>query len=219
CRLATGIDAVLAACNARLDQDRAKCRQDHPNDPTGLDQCIDQAQLLAFQCRDQAREDAAPALSACRATFRACAGACPPPDPPSPVTDPIACRIRAKADLKLCKATCCEDFQQARDACHDKDHACIEGCPENRQTCRRPFVDQLNADIASCNAARDSKIENCHALYPKPDQAALLDQRTDNAQADAFECRDAARERQRPNFANCRAAFRDCVQGCPAPQP
>jgi hypothetical protein len=219
CRLATGIDAHLAACNDRLAQDRQRCRDTYPNDPDGLDRCIDEAQLVAFQCRDQAREDAAPALAICRDTFRSCAKACPPPDPPSPVTDPIACRIQAKTDFKTCRANCREDFQVAKDACHNKDHACVEQCRADRQTCRQPWVDQLNSDIAACNATRDSKIQTCHDLYPNPEQATLLDQCIDNAQADAFECRDAARERARPHFEDCRAAFQSCVQECPPPPP
>ena len=48
------------------------------------------------------------------------------------------------------------------------------------------------------------------ASYPSFNSNALLI---------AFECRDAARERQRPSFDACRASFRDCVRACPAPQP
>ena len=43
--------------------------------------------------------------------------------------------------------------------------------------------------------------------------SAMLD-----AQADAFECRDAAREREQPGFAGCRTSFRSCVRGCSPPQ-
>jgi hypothetical protein len=218
CRAATGIDIRLAACDTQLEHDRMQCRQDHPNDPAGLDQCIDQAQLVAFQCRDQAREDLGPQLKQCRAAFRTCATACPPPDPPSPVTDPAACKMQAKDDFKACRASCREDLQVAKDACANKDHACVEQCRADRQTCRQPFVDQLNADIAQCNSTRDAAIQNCHDLYPNPDQADLLDQCIDNAQADAFECRDAAREKERPHFEDCRMAFNGCVQACPAPQ-
>jgi hypothetical protein len=219
CRLATGIYARLAACNDQLAQDRMTCRQNHQNDPEGLDQCIDQAQLVAFQCRDQAREDLAPQLQACRDAFRACAKACPPPDPPTVVTDPAACKRQAKVDFKACRASCREDFQVAKDACANKDHACVEQCRADRGTCRQPFEDQLNSDIAACNSTRDAAIANCHSLYPNPDQAMLLDECIDNAQADAFECRDAAREKERPHFEDCRVAFQQCVQGCPPPPP
>ena len=43
--------------------------------------CIEQARVVAFQCRDQAREDAKPGFAACRAGFKTCVQACPPASP------------------------------------------------------------------------------------------------------------------------------------------
>jgi hypothetical protein len=73
--------------------------------------------VVAFQCRDAARERARPALKACRAQFRACAEACPPPNPPSEAIDPFQCKRDAKAAYRACRATCVEDFQFQKDVC------------------------------------------------------------------------------------------------------
>lgn len=58
------LDAAIAACNAARDQAIANCGGD--------DGCIDQAQVVAFICRDDAREAARPGFHACRDAFRAC---------------------------------------------------------------------------------------------------------------------------------------------------
>src|SRR5262245_47282006 len=109
CRLASGIDAALAACDATLRAAKERCRTNNAAGSPELDQCIDQAQVVAFQCRDAARERARPALRTCRAQFRACAQACPPPSPPSEVTDPAQCKRDAKAAYRGCRAACVED--------------------------------------------------------------------------------------------------------------
>ncbi len=74
----------------------------------------------------------------------------------------------------------------------------------------------LAADIAACNATRETAIQNCRDLYPNDPVA--LDQCIDNAQVEAFQCRDTAREARRPDIENCRALFRACAQACPPPQ-
>src|SRR5262245_27130199 len=55
CRDATGIDDALAACDATLAAAKQACR-DHNPPGTDRDQCIDQAQVVGFQCRDDARD-------------------------------------------------------------------------------------------------------------------------------------------------------------------
>jgi hypothetical protein len=213
CRLATGIDDAFAACQATLDQAKQNCRNTHPAGSSELDACIDQAQVVAFQCRDSAREKARPALRACRAAFRECATSCPPAGPSAPPIDVTACRIQAKQDYRACKASCTEDFQVAKDACRNRDHACVEGCRSARETCDDPIRTRLDAAVAQCNAARDVAIQNCgDAFSPGSPE---LDQCIDNAQVDAFRCRDAAREQARPGFAGCRTNFINCVRGCP----
>ncbi len=243
CRLATGFDAAIDSCNADLDAAKEQCRNDHPGAANydARDACIDQAQVVAFQCRDQARENAKPALKVCRANFVTCAKACPPAPEGAPA-DPVQCKIDAKTQYKSDKAGCVEDFQVQKDACRNKDHLCVEQCRSNRADCRAPVQQQLDQDIQACNqkkcvggtndGANCSDISecpgatkcqrpaftNCDNLYgpnsPNPDPDNF-DQCIDNAQVDAFECRDAAHEAAHPGFEQCRQDFQSCVQACP----
>jgi hypothetical protein len=226
CRQATGFDAAIDACNDALEDAKQDCR-DNPSNPPGSDSrdaCIDAAQVIAFQCRDQAREIAKPALKACRKAFALCAQACPPPDPPSSV-NPSQCKVDAKTVYVACKNACIEEFQVNKDACRNRDHVCVEGCREDREVCRAPVEDQLASDIAACNLTlhgdgtpeNPGAIETCKSLYAEGDP--LRDQCIDNAQVDAFQCRDQAREDARPGFLTCRQNFRSCVEGCPPATP
>jgi hypothetical protein len=217
CRLATGIDADFAACRATLQQAKQRCRDTNPAGSVALDQCIDQAQVVAFQCRDAARERARRALKACARAFRGCAQACPPADPNAPPVDVVACKNDARNTFNTCRATCVEDFQVAKDACRNRDHACVEQCRANRDACRDPVLAQLESDVARCNADRDHAIQLCRNAYGAGTPA--LDRCIDNAQVDAFRCRDAARERARPQLNSCRAAFVTCVRACPPASP
>jgi hypothetical protein len=222
CRVATGFDAAIDACNDDLEDAKQECR-DNPNNPPGSgnrDACIDAAQIVAFQCRDAAREEGKPKLKLCRKAFALCAQACPPPDPPSSV-NPSQCKVDAKNVYVACKNTCIEEFQINKDACRNRDHTCVEGCRENREACRAPVEDELASDIAACNLTlhgdgtleNPGAIETCKSLYAEgtPER----DQCIDNAQVDAFQCRDQAREDARPGFQACRDDFRTCAQGCP----
>ena len=210
CREATGIDQAFAACAATLESAKQNSRNRFPAGSEGRDNCIDQAQVVAFQCRDAVREQYGPALKQCRRDFRTCARACGPPSVP---VDAAQCKQAAKDAFRTCQANCREDFQVAVDGCLNRDHACVEQCREDRQTCRQPIQSQLDSDVAACNARRDSDIDNCKNLYA--DGTPQRDQCIDNAQVTAFECRDQARENARPGFQTCRARFRDCVQACP----
>ena len=217
CVLATSLDEDLTACRDTLRQAKQDCRDAHVNDPDGLDKCIDEAQVVAFLCRKAARTKAKPALAACRAGFRACAKACPPPPAGQPPVDPLQCKIDARNAYLACKADCREQFQTQKDLCLNRDHACVEGCRAQRDACRQPIEDQLDADIASCNATRDSGIQDCKNLYPEGDPNR--DICITNVQVDAFECRDQARENAAPGFAQCRTNFQSCATACPPAQP
>jgi hypothetical protein len=72
------LDAAIASCNATKASEVAACKNNFPEGPD-RDACILDALVKAFQCRDQAREDAKPGFESCRAGFVACAQACPPP--------------------------------------------------------------------------------------------------------------------------------------------
>jgi hypothetical protein len=217
CREATGFDAAIDACNAQLAIDKQACKDAHPADTPERDQCIDQVQVIAFQCRDAAREVAKPLLRACRRTFRACARACAPAEPPIPSSEVRQCKVDAAAAHLACKAECREDFQVAKDACRNRDHACVELCRADRAACKQPFLDQLAAALAGCKATRDAGVLNCQNLFAEgtPER----DQCIDNVQVEAFQCRDQAREDVRPGLHDCRVAFRACVGACPPPPP
>ena len=210
CREATGIDQAFAACEATLESAKQHCRDMFPAGSEDRDHCIDQAQIVAFQCRDAAREQFGPALRQCRRNFRACAFACGPPQQP---VDAAQCKATATQNFRTCKANCREDLQVAVDACLNRDHACVEQCRADRDSCRQPIVDQLNSDIAACNARRDSDIQNCKNLFA--DGTPEQNQCIDNAQVAAFECRDQARENAQPGLEGCRQTFNSCARGCP----
>jgi hypothetical protein len=62
----TGIEDALRGCAADLEDAREICRGLHEPGTPGRDTCVDQAQVVAFQCRDAAKEGARPALKLCR---------------------------------------------------------------------------------------------------------------------------------------------------------
>jgi hypothetical protein len=210
CRLQTGIDAALAQCRNDLHVAKQACRDAHPNDPEGTDECIDQVQVVAYLCRRAARREAKPALAVCRSAFRECARGCQLP-PGEPI-DTVQCKIDAVVAYKLCKATCREAFQTQKDLCLGRDHACVEVCRADRDACRQPIEATLDAAIASCNTTRNDAVDDCKVAYGEgtPEREACIV----NALVDAFQCRDAAREAARPGFAGCRTAFVDCAEGC-----
>jgi hypothetical protein len=213
CVDATNLDEDLATCRDDLRTAKANCRTIHAGDDAAIDSCIDGAQVVAFLCRKQARQDAKPFISACRAGFRACVKACPPA-PSGEVIDPRQCKLDAKDAYLACKADCREGYQIQKDACLHRDHACVENCRAQRDTCRQPFEDALDAAIASCNATRDAAVQDCKNNYPEgdPNRDTCITQ----AQVDGFECRDQAREDARDDFKGCRDAFQTCATGCPA---
>jgi hypothetical protein len=71
----SALDAAVAQCKATLQAAKAACN----GDPT----CIEQVEVVAFQCRDDARDAAKPGFASCRAGFKSCVQACPPPASPS----------------------------------------------------------------------------------------------------------------------------------------
>ena len=217
CRELTGLDAAIATCNATLYAAKQTCRNDNPivGSPE-RDQCIDRAQVEAFQCRDDAREAARPGLRQCKRLSRYCVRSCTPNTERDP--DAIAaCKDDAKLALLDCKAACREDLQVAKDACRNRDHACAEQCRADRDLCKQPYLDQLAADIADCKTTRDGEIQTCKDLYAEgtPERDACIDQ----AQVVAFQCHDLARENARPWLNGCRDNFMTCITECPPATP
>lgn len=203
CIDATGLEAALDVCGDDRETAIANCKALYGPDTPERDQCIDNAQVEAFQCRDLARETYRPAVKLCRKGFTACAKACPPGA--GPVEDPKACKLAAKGTYKTCRTDCREDFQVAKDACFNRDHDCVETCRSQRQTCKDPVLATRDAAIDACNTTRAQAIAACNG-----DDTCI-----DQAQVVAFQCRDQAREDARPGLQACRAAFKTCVTACP----
>ncbi len=222
CRLGTGFDAGIDACNDILESNREACRT---NNPPGADRdrCIDAAQVNAFECRDAVRESTKSLLKDCRKAFRTCAKACPAVDPSTLPVDQKTCVQNAKHDARLCHAGCKEAYQVAKDDCRHRDHDCMETCRATRHGCRQDVhATTLDPALAQCAADREAGIEppdGCKADFPPPrDEAAAIafDQCVDGVQVQAFICRDNAHEAARPGFASCHQQFRSCVQtNCP----
>jgi len=70
-------------CREALIDAKAACGTSCNGDPSCLDPCIDAAQVAAFVCRDDCREEfrlsgGLAAIEACRTTYRECVRSCPP---------------------------------------------------------------------------------------------------------------------------------------------
>src|SRR5262245_37124593 len=157
-------DSAIRACNDQQQSEITNCRSLYGAGTPERDTCIDNAQLAGFQCRDQAREDFKALLTACRKGsaelgiegFRPCVNDCP--DGAGPVEDPKQCKLDASVAYKACGAACREDFQIAKDACRNRDHACVEGCRVVRQTCKDPIQATLDAAIAQCQLTKQGAV-------------------------------------------------------------
>jgi hypothetical protein len=72
----------VGSCNTKRDASiQDDCLVNFPAPGPDQDACIDGYQVVAFQCRDVAREAARPGFAPCRAGFHSCASACPPSTP------------------------------------------------------------------------------------------------------------------------------------------
>jgi hypothetical protein len=222
CRLDSGIDAAIDACDTVLEARRAQCRADNPEGPA-RDACIDAAQVDAFKCRDSARELARPLLRKCRKDFRSCARACPAPAAGTPPVDVKACLQDATTADKACGAACTEDYQVAKDDCHHRDHDCMEQCREDRNQCDQPVDAILASDLATCASNRQTGVDGCTSQFPPPrdvQQQVQFDECVDVIQVDAFICRDDAQEQVQPGYDTCKQDFRTCVvTNCPVQTP
>jgi len=204
----TGLEVAIDACNDGREVAVATCKSIYGPDTPERDQCIDNAQLDAFQCRDGAREAAKPSLVDCRKGFKACRDVCPAGA--GPVVDVKQCRLDATVAYKACQAACREDFQLDKDACRNLDHDCVESCRTARELCKDPVQATLETAVAACKTTRDAVVALCNG------EDGCIDQ----AQAVAFQCRDAAREVAQPGFTACRDAFKACVRpACATPAP
>jgi hypothetical protein len=210
-----GREAAIAVCDAALRAAKHVCRAQFDDGAAALDACIDQAQGVAFSCRDDAREAVAPDLRQCRIAFRQCVRDECPVENAADRTTVRACKRDARDLLRRCAAGCREGFQLATDTCLDRDHVCVEGCRTTRADCRAPLLPTFDAALEVCATTRGTSIDNCRTLYGAG--TTERDRCIDQAQLDAFRCRDTAREAARPGLNGCRETFQACARGCPPP--
>jgi len=207
--------AARAVCDEALHAAKRTCREQFGDGTAELDACVDQAQGVAFACRDAARESVAADLRQCGSNFRACVETNCPPEAPVDRATFRACKLDARDVLRRCVVGCRDEFQLDKDTCLDRDHACVEVCRAARTDCRAPILEVFEAALTSCADERQNAIEVCRSLYPAdtPERDACIDQ----AQLAAFACRDAAREEAKPGLRVCRDDFVACAQACPPP--
>ncbi|MCC6849812.1 MAG: hypothetical protein IT294_15010 [Deltaproteobacteria bacterium] len=86
--IVSALAQCVDACRVQLNAERAAC----PRKGRARDFCVDRAQIRAFLCRDECREDlqVRAGLNTCRERFRTCMNGCgiptdPTPPPPTPV--------------------------------------------------------------------------------------------------------------------------------------
>jgi hypothetical protein len=88
------LDQCVDGCRVQLDLDRAAC----PRRGRDRDRCLDRAQVRAFVCRDECREElqVRSGLNDCRDAFRGCMAGCvvtdPGPTVPVPTETPVPTR-------------------------------------------------------------------------------------------------------------------------------
>ncbi len=205
CIAATGLQTALATCQTQTHAAILACK--------GGSDCIEQAQVVGFQCRLAARTAAKVPLKQCRVGFRTCVGACPV-GTGTAAELPQTCRLAVRQDFRSCNKACRTTFQAEKDACLNRSHPCVDGCRATRETCDSATQGPLDQQIAQCNARRDAALANCKQIYPDGSQSQA--DCIENAEVAAFSCREDAREAARPGFAQCRKDFVACANGCPA---
>jgi len=126
----------------------------------------------------------------------------------------------AQAAYLSCQGDCRTTFNVERGVCAGnagKAPTCVAACGVTRESCVTTVDNQLSAAIAACDATPDQEVAQCKVLYP-PGSSALA-QWIENAQAQAFLCRDGARDQAQPQFQACEQSFVSCVQAYPPSLP
>lgn len=213
CDEATGLAPGFVACTDQLQAEVQRCRNDFAARATKREQCIDQARVSGFQCRNAVRRSAGPARKACTAEFEVCADGCGAADPPRDVR---LCKSEVRRTYRAARADCNRAADLDASACANKDDTCVQTCRDARDTCAAPTQAALLAALAACKQTKDAAIGACQAA--SPDGGPVLDQCIDAADTDMFVCRTLARQDVAiPGFAACAQQYAGCVRACPAP--
>jgi hypothetical protein len=209
CIEATGLTAALQTCLGDGAAAIQTCLRRFTTQPKQRKQCVDRAQLSAFQCRNQARRSRRRDLARCAVARRRCAQPCGPNDPPP---GSRLCQAQALQTKSQAVATCNQVADADKSACLGKEATCVQACRDQRSTCTTPLQTAIDAAIESCEATRRTAVATCQATTPP---GAERDACIQTADSDAFVCRDDAREAQAPGLTQCTTAYVGCVRACP----
>jgi hypothetical protein len=132
-----------------------------------------------------------------------------------------ACLLQAREDLQSCSGECVNDFRNERFTCRNVEPGCGRECLGHRESCietaSQPLVDCVTGCQNTLAEAKAACVTTCNG------DTSCLDTCTDQAQVDAFTCRDNCREEFHmgpgpTEIESCRATFRECVRACPPAQ-
>jgi hypothetical protein len=125
------------------------------------------------------------------------------------------CVNDANKEYKECRQYCLENMQSDKDSCRNIDHACAEACREGFDTCIGNPLNALDICKDVCMAELDADRQQCRLNFAAG--TAALDTCIDQAQIDAFVCRDDCRESVHITsvLKQCRKAERACIKACP----
>jgi len=125
------------------------------------------------------------------------------------------CVRDASKEFKVCKDICQENFQVDKDECRNIDHACAEACRAGFETCSLIPLSTLEACKDVCYSDLQAAVQLCRSQNAVGTEE--LDACIDQAQVQAFMCRDECREGVKGELRQCRVAHRDCIRSCPPP--
>lgn len=129
-----------------------------------------------------------------------------------------SCVLQAREDLQSCSAECINDFRNERFTCLNVEPGCGRECLGRRESCIEAASQPLVTCLTDCQntlaQAKAACVTTCNG------DTTCLDGCIDQAQVNAFTCRDNCREAFRMStgpteIEACRAAFRECVRACP----
>ena len=127
------------------------------------------------------------------------------------------CVDNARDQKRACKATCIDDFHTAKFVCRGINPACGNPCLAGKEVCIESVRASLESCIDGCRADLAQDKIDCGAPC---DGDLVCDACVDQAQVDAFICRDNCREAfnhdpvKQEELALCKTTFRACIRAC-----
>ena len=137
---------------------------------------------------------------------------------PASVSPSPSCVLQARQELQTCKAECINDFRNERFVCLNVEPGCGRECLGRRESCIEIATAPLDECIGGCRTTLQASKDSCARTCGENE--SCRDSCVDQAQVDAFVCRDNCHESFRTGGGEaaveaCRQQFRGCVLGCP----